>query len=72
LQELLHTVLISKMVRYSFLVGLFHPRLHAGLSRRLRSVTVAARKVSRPFEDLIPSRDREVSGCLPNEDFLVG
>src|SRR6516225_4304742 len=26
-----------KMVRYSFLVGLFHPRLHAGLSRRLRS-----------------------------------
>src|SRR5258707_7044966 len=32
-----------KMVRYSFLVGLFHPLLHAGLSRRLRSVTVAAR-----------------------------
>jgi hypothetical protein len=29
------------MVRYSFLVGLFHPRLHAGLSRRLRSLTVA-------------------------------
>ncbi len=29
-----------KMVRYSFLVGLFHPRLHAGLSRRLRSLTV--------------------------------
>ena len=25
-----------KMVRYSFLVGLFHPRLRAGLSRRLR------------------------------------
>src|SRR3984957_15599781 len=25
-----------EMVRYSFLVGLFHPRLHAGLSRRLR------------------------------------
>ena len=33
-----------KMVRYSFLVGLFHPQLHAGLSRRLRSLTVAARK----------------------------
>jgi len=32
-----------KMVRYSFLVGLFHPRLHAGLSRRLHSPTVAAR-----------------------------
>jgi hypothetical protein len=31
------------MVRYSFLVGLFHPRLHAGLSRRLRSLTVTAR-----------------------------
>ena len=30
------------MVRYSFLVGLFHPRLHAGLSRRLRSLAVAA------------------------------
>src|SRR6202165_4472915 len=28
-----------KMVRYSFLVGLFHPRLHAGLSRRLRMLT---------------------------------
>jgi hypothetical protein len=41
------------MVRYSFLVGLFHPRLHAGLSRRLRSLTVAvlfraARCVSEP------------------------
>jgi len=31
-----------KMVRYSFLVGLFHPRLHAGLSRRLRLLTCAA------------------------------
>jgi hypothetical protein len=30
------------MVRYSFLVGLFHPRLHAGLSRRLRLLTRAA------------------------------
>ena len=29
-----------KMVRYSFLVGNLHPRLHAGLSRRLRSLTV--------------------------------
>jgi hypothetical protein len=32
-----------KMVRYSFLVGLFHPRLHAGLSRRLRMLRMAAR-----------------------------
>ena len=32
------------MVRYSFLVGLFHPRLHAGLSRRLHSLTVVAQK----------------------------
>ena len=31
-----------KMVRYSFLVGLFHPRLHAGLSRRLRLLTRGA------------------------------
>ena len=30
------------MVRYSFLVGLFHPLLHAGLSRRLRSLTATA------------------------------
>ena len=30
------------MVRYSFLVGLFHPLLHAGLSRRLRSLAFAA------------------------------
>lgn len=32
-----------KMVRYSFLVGLFHPRLHAGLSRRLHLLARAAR-----------------------------
>src|SRR5689334_4423630 len=37
-----------KMVRYSFLVGLFHPQLHAGLSRRLRSHTIAARKHAHP------------------------
>ena len=30
------------MVRYSFLVGLLPPRLHAGLSRRLRSLTLGA------------------------------
>src|SRR3979411_283125 len=30
-----------KMVRYSFLVGLFHPRLHAGLSRRFGSITLS-------------------------------
>jgi len=33
-----------KMVRYSLLVGLFHPRLHAGLSRRLRFLACAALK----------------------------
>ena len=32
-----------KMVRYSFLAGLFHPLLHAGLSRRLHSLAVVAR-----------------------------
>ena len=31
-----------KMVGYSFLVGLSHPHLHAGLSRRLRLLTRAA------------------------------
>ena len=35
-----------KMVRYSFLVGLFHPLLHAGLSRRLPSLTVGPQKAS--------------------------
>jgi len=40
------------MVRYSFLVGNLHPRLHAGLSRRLRSLTVAALM-------RVPSRDRK-------------
>ena len=44
-----------KMVRYSFLVGLLPPRLHAGLSRRLRLLTVtapigAARASKRCFE----------------------
>src|SRR5580658_6763851 len=39
-----------KMVRYSFLVGLFHPRLHAGLSRRLR---------------LLPSMLRETGSARP-------
>src|SRR5258708_38806372 len=34
-----------EMVRYSFLVGLLPPRLHAGLSRRLRLLTRAARKL---------------------------
>src|SRR5437764_13663045 len=31
-----------KMVRYSFLVGLLHPLLHAGLSRRLPLLTRGA------------------------------
>jgi hypothetical protein len=43
------------MVRYSFLVGNFHPRLHAGLSRRLHSLTVVAligaARVSERFYD---------------------
>src|SRR6267378_6534933 len=41
-----------KMVRYSFLVGLFHPRLHAGLSRRLRMLTHGGSAAA-------PNRDRE-------------
>ena len=51
-----------KMVRYSFLVGLFHPRLHAGLSRRLRSLTRAA-----------PDRAATVgSGCLKHRTSRSG
>ena len=45
------------MVRYSFLVGLFHPRLHAGLSRRLRLLTRAARKTC-GINNALLSRDR--------------
>src|SRR5438045_7673225 len=58
-----------KMVRYSFLVGLFHPRLHAGLSRRLRSLTVAARirrgrrRVRKQFFQLTEAgREKSVTG----------
>ena len=40
-----------KMVRYSFLVGLFHPRLHAGLSRRLHLLTRAARIGAATFRE---------------------
>jgi hypothetical protein len=39
------------MVRYSFLVGLFHPRLCAGLSRRLHSLTVVALKLRLDFQE---------------------
>jgi hypothetical protein len=42
-----------RMVRCSFLVGLFHPRLHAGLSRRLRSLTVVAQPEGSMRKDLI-------------------
>jgi hypothetical protein len=42
----------SRWFRSSFLVGLFHPRLHAGLSRRLRLLTRAA-------QQRLPSHDRQ-------------
>ena len=48
-----------KMVRYSFLVGLFHPRLHAGLSRRFRLLARAAQK----FQNVTEPRPRG-SGAL--------
>src|ERR1041385_2043277 len=52
-----------KMVRYSFLVGLFHPQLHAGLSRRFLFPTCT------PVypDDCAPSRSRLVkpSGSRP-------
>jgi hypothetical protein len=55
------------MVRYSFLVGLFHPQLHAGLSRRLHSLTVAARKRSVP----IPSRARQQAVPYPKRAQVI-
>jgi hypothetical protein len=53
-----------KMVRYSFLVGLFHPHLHAGLSRRLRLLTRAAliRAATvreRSIQNTLPCSERE-------------
>jgi hypothetical protein len=57
------------MVRYSFLVGLFHPRLHAGLSRRLRSITVAA-LIQRSSGDASSSED--ASGGRLSDDGCVG
>ena len=49
------------MVRYSFLVGLFHPRLHAGLSRRLHSLTVVVQKRALIRRTLL-SRARQQAG----------
>ncbi len=43
------------MVCYSFLVGLFHPRLHAGLSRRLRLLAF----LDPPFDRLTPVSEVE-------------
>jgi hypothetical protein len=65
-----------KMVRYSFLVGLFHPRLHAGLSRRLRSLTFAALMWGRPpaVSRILCKHSRELmfragyTGCTRAED----
>ncbi len=51
-----------KMVRYSFPAGLFDPRLHAGLSRRLRSLPVAARN--------IPSEQRTAVSGVRELDML--
>ena len=36
--------LVAKVVRYSFLVGLFHSQQHAGLSRRSRDIRVLYRR----------------------------
>ena len=49
------------MVCYSFLVGLFHPLLHAGLSRRLRSLTVATRSPSRERERAVSPKFTAIS-----------
>ena len=56
-----------KMVRYSFLVGLFHPRLHAGLSRRLRSLTRAAQQRDHVFAGIYRAatvRERRSAGVF--------
>jgi len=50
------------MVRYSFLVGLFHPQLCAGLSRRLHSLALVALCEAVALgrsRDFGPSRDRQ-------------
>ena len=60
-----------KMVRYSFLVGLFHPRLHAGLSRRLRShmsthtasIPYRRRVLNSSWKNDPPVSERAVSAC---------
>jgi len=48
-----------KLVRYSFLVGLFPPRLHAGLSRRLHSLTAAA--------PMVRVTEHQEIGATPNQ-----
>jgi hypothetical protein len=55
------------MVRCSFLVGLFHPRLHAGLSRRLRLLARAAQKRDRVFTRIYRDGMR---GPAPSRDAL--
>ena len=53
------------MACYSFLVGLFHPRLHAGLSRR----TLPAGRG--PVSSIVPrTKFSPPSGRLLREDYL--
>ena len=44
------------MVRYSFLVRLFHPLLHAGLSRRILDHLI------RPIQHRLRNRDTDLLG----------
>jgi hypothetical protein len=46
------------MVRYSFLVRLFHPLLHAGLSRRILDHLV------RPHQHIRRNRKADLLGCF--------
>ena len=61
------------MVRYSFLVGNLHPRLHAGLSPRLRSLTGCPLG---PAPMRVQSRDRKGNAAYFSHNwdsaFVVG
>ena len=55
------------MVRYSFLVRLFHPLLHAGLSRRLLDHPV------RPKQNRLRNRETNLFGSLKiDHEFKLG
>src|SRR5215831_1303849 len=52
------------MVRYSFLVRLSHPLLHAGLSRRIFDYPIGSRQHIRRNCDNVPKRAQTPAECL--------